>query len=178
MRHLSRQGSDWARLQAAYFRALGLCMIGENRQAVEAIEPFDGPVGSGSPNWILQSGAVMIADIFQATGELERASSVARHAFELCGWEPLGHGHTGIVARWIDRLGDRGDSTALDIIERLCDGLQCYDLLDQAEILCARERIGRRTGRNRTDCKVLLMDRLARLPNAVEEQLRRLGSMP
>jgi DNA-binding SARP family transcriptional activator/tetratricopeptide (TPR) repeat protein len=177
IRHLSRQGSEWARLQAAYFRALGLCMLGENRHAIEAIEEFDGAVGSSLPNWILQSGAVMIADIFQATGEPERASAIARHAFELCGWEPLGQGHTGIVARWIDRLGDKEDSNALDIVDRLCDGLQGYDLIDQAEILCARERMGRRTGRSRPDCRTLLMERLARLPGAVEEQLRRLGSI-
>jgi DNA-binding SARP family transcriptional activator/tetratricopeptide (TPR) repeat protein len=177
-KHLSGQAPEWIRLQAAYFRCLGFCMMGENRKALEAIEPFDSPPACGKAQWLQQSGAVMVADIFFAAGAPARAEEVAAEALGSLGFEPLGNGHTGIVARWIARIAPRlgASDHTLSVLDHLCDDLEGYDLIDQAEILCAREGLGRRLGRERPGCKELLAERLSQLPPPVEEQLRRLGA--
>jgi DNA-binding SARP family transcriptional activator/type II secretory pathway predicted ATPase ExeA/tetratricopeptide (TPR) repeat protein len=173
-RHLNGGGSDWMRLQGAYYRALGFCMIGENRKGLEEIEAFDSCLPADRPRWMVQASSVMVADILFAAGETERASRVATEGFQSAGPEPLGHGYAGIVARWAERT--IATVEIMPILEKLCDAIEDYDLIDQAEILCARERSGRRTGTPRPGSKDLLLDRLSRLPAPVEEQLRRLGA--
>jgi hypothetical protein len=176
-RHLKGGGSEWMRLQGAYYRSLGFCMIGENRKGLEEIEAFDTSLPIGRPQWMVQSSAVMVADIFYAGGEVDRASRVASEGFRLAGVVPLSQGYAGIIARWVERTGGLAEDSSLPIIEGLCDALEDYDLIDQAEILCARERLAQRTGRVRPECRNLLLEKLSRLPSPVEEQLRRLGAL-
>jgi hypothetical protein len=154
-------------------------MIGENRKGLAEIEPFEEQDVSGRPQWIVQSAAVMVADILSVAGETGRACRVAVAGFNATGLEPLGHGYTGTVARWLGRTAASTcrEDVALSVIDRLCDDLEDYDLLDQAEILCARDSLGRITGSARSNSRELLSEKLSRLPPPVEEQLRRLGAL-
>lgn len=167
-------------LLAAYFRSLGLCMTGENSLALKEVALMEAKATTGQPPWIVQSTAVMLADIHYLAGDYRRANEIASEGFRDAGsHKPLGHGYTGIVARWLERTcSDAEDcGRALGIIDKLCDVIAEHDLLDQAEILCARRKLGRKIGRERAKCNEQLAEVLAHLPLTVEEQLRRLGSM-
>jgi predicted ATPase len=170
-------GVGWKSHQAGYNRSLALCMMGENKRAVEAIEEVCRVNQGSRPPWSVQAAPLMTADIYFASGDRTKASRIAIAALGQTGIEPLTNGYAGTVARWVARTasvtGSRDDATAL--ITALCNDLESHDLVDQAEIVCARMELEDACGRTWSDGRAILAEKLSRLPSAVEEQLRRLA---
>jgi DNA-binding SARP family transcriptional activator/predicted ATPase len=178
-RHFKQSSSSWSKIQAAYYYALGACMVGENKKGITAIEEVDLVTLESRSAWILQASMLMVSDVLYLAGEKEVAQRRANEGLQRTGRTPLAHGFTGTAMRWIERTADShaSEASALALLESLCDEIEDYDLIDQAEILCARKRIGDRMGTKRADCSPMLAGVLSRLPPAVEVQLRRLGSL-
>jgi hypothetical protein len=171
-------GVGWKCLQAAYSRSLALCMLGENRKAIQSIEEISAGLLGQRPSWSAQGAPLLIADIYFASGEPSRASKTAAAAFGELGAEPLTNGYAGIVARWMARTSiEMGtEPAAREAMQRLCTDLETHDLIDQAEILCARLSLEASCGHPWTAGRAMLAERFSRLPRAVEDQLRRLGA--
>jgi tetratricopeptide (TPR) repeat protein len=173
-------GVGWKAHQAAYYRSLALCMMGENLKAIQAIEEVSLVKYGTRPAWSAQAVPLMTADIYLAGGERTKASKVAITAFEETGTTPLTESHVGIVSRWIARTSEHvgGEQEASHVVGRLLDDLESHDLMDQAEIICAKLWLENRRSNNWCYGRDILADRLARLPAAVEHQLRRLEAFP
>jgi hypothetical protein len=154
-------------------------MMGENRKALNSIEEVSEGVQSHRPTWSAQGAPLLIADIYFASGEHAKAVRTAATAFTENGIVPLTNGYAGTVARWIARTSLEMDTLRAGkiVIHGLCDDLESHDLIDQAEILCARLCLDRAGGRSWTEGRILLAERLSRLPRAVEDQLKRLGAV-
>jgi hypothetical protein len=167
----------WKRHQAAYYRSFALCMMGENRKGLLQLQAFKEDSNNTWPAWSTQSVPLMEADIYAASGEDIPALRMASMALEQSGIEPLADRHAGMVARWVARTASHTgrDDEANDLINRLCSEIESFDLLDQAEIVCSRIWLGDQGGTTCKGDRELLTARLARLPAAVEGQLRRLG---
>jgi hypothetical protein len=121
----------------------------------------------------------MTADIYLAGGEPTKASRIAIAAFEQTGTSPLTEGYAGIISRWIARTSQEvgGEQEAWRVIGRLFDDLEAHDLMDQAEITCAKLWLESKRGNNWGCGRSILAERLSRLPAAVEHQLRRLEAL-
>jgi hypothetical protein len=172
-------GVGWKCLQAAYSRSLALCMMGENRKALNSIEEITDGVLGQRPTWSAQGAPLLIADIYYASGDPSRASKTAAAALGGGGAEPLTNGYAGIVARWMARTSiEMGtELAARQAVQRLCVDIESHDLIDQAEIICARLSLEASCGQSWTPGRAMLAERLSRLPGAVEDQLRRLGAV-
>jgi len=169
-------GVGWKSHQAAYNRSLALCMMGENRRAVEAIEDVCRITQATRPPWSAQAAPLMTADIYFASGDRVRATRIATEALAQTGMEPLTNSYSGTVARWVARAAPLTEAReeATSLIRGLCGELESHDLVDQAEIIYARLELDVACGRNWEGGRALLAEKLSRLPSAVEHQLRRL----
>jgi tetratricopeptide (TPR) repeat protein len=170
---------QWKRYQAGYYRSLALCMLGENRKALEHLETFQDLDPNMRPTWNAQSVPLMTADIYLLAGQPAKAVRVAEAGFERTSFEPLSDGYAGMVARWVARVSVETGQVArgLELLGPLSEDLDSHDLLDQAEIVCGRLFLENRNGRSWESGRTLLRERLARLPGAVEDQLRRLEAL-
>jgi hypothetical protein len=170
---------QWKRHQAAYYRSLALCMLGENRKAIESLERFKEGHQNVGPGWNAQSVPLMTADIYMLAGESLRGTRIAMDGLGRTGFEPLSDAYAGMVARWVARISveSGAENEAMNMIGCMTENLESHDLLDQAEILCGRLLLEDCAGMEWEVGRVLLSDRLARLPSAVEDQLRRLGAL-
>ena len=153
--------------------------MGENGRAIRTLEEaFDGRVDN-RPQWSAQGAPLLTADIYFAAGETARANRLAAAALERGLLQPLTNGYAGVVARWTARaaIESGGVQEGAELIAGLRQDLDLHDLLDQAELLCATLHMDRVSGANPHGHRLMLVERLSKLPNAVEHQLRRLGAM-
>jgi hypothetical protein len=112
------------------------------------------------------------------SGEGDRAIRIAKDTFEQTSLVPLSIQYVGSVARWHTLLRENG--VALEgqdsILDTMWNERTSYDLFDQAEMTAARISLLRQSRPN--DCRregEELASLLARLPLAVESQLKRLA---
>lgn len=177
--HVKRTHQGWREVQPAYYWALSLCMLGENRRAQEAIERIDRAGSNAAPEWCQQVSPLLIADILWATGDQALAIRTAREALAARGTKPLLGSFAGLFGRWIAHASidtDQAESASKEL-RRLTCNLEAYDIIDRAEIATARILLEQSKGRTWPEGWVVVREVLLRLPPAVESQIRRLGTL-
>jgi Cdc6-like AAA superfamily ATPase len=177
--HAKSQDHVWRRVQPAYYWALSLCMLGENRRAVEAVDIIASTAVEPAPAWCLQAGPLMAADILWASGDEAQAIRLARESLESRGIQPILDSFTGMFGRWVGltSLGTDWADAAAQEIHRLSTELELHDLVDRAEIIGTRLVVDHSRGVPWDDGPDQLRKVLSQLPPAVECQLQRLGTL-
>jgi predicted ATPase len=169
---------SWRRDVATYYAAFANCMMGENKTALSLIDSLESWETSTRPEWILQCLPLMKADILLAAGHKDKAAKMATEGLDRSGVEPLTESYAGMVARWLARLAaGRSEYPGSAVLKDLSEDLETHDVMDQAEILAARVWLDERNGGQWSTGRELLASALARLPAAVEHQLRRLDCL-
>jgi tetratricopeptide (TPR) repeat protein len=173
------QGASWARFLASKTSVLAYAMLNNPTKAEEMLQFGAEEVARfGSPA-ISQDWGVYAADGLMLLGQVKAAEEV--------GWESTTGSNSslhryscvGAYARWIARscLARGRTRVAHERLEALLLKLGTFDALDQAEVMNAKCWLDSRTGRV-THMYVELMHRhLRNLPEAVVDQLRRLGML-
>ncbi len=176
----AQQQQAWRTVQPAYYWAISLCMLGENRRAREALEKIDRGSTYAAPDWCQQVSPLLAADIMWAIGEQASAIRTAREALAAGGTQPILGSFTGIFGRWIAHtaIGTDQEETAALELERLTCDLEAYDLFDRAEIVSAKMMFDVKRGRPWREGSDRLRETLLQLPPAVELQIRRLSTLP
>lgn len=177
--HASRQEQSWLRAQPAYYRALSLCMLGENRRALEVVDTILSTASDSAPPWRVQTWPLMAADILWACGNRERALRQAREGLDGVGGQPLSNSYKGMFGRWagLTAIGTENAEEAASALRELTDSLELFDMIDRAEIVSARLMVERSRGVAWEEGRSRLGAVLAQLPPPVEAQLRRLGTL-
>jgi DNA-binding SARP family transcriptional activator len=164
--------SRYQLIQVSYYSAFALAMLGESRTAIQEFESLGARIPPGGPAWLIQTRQLLGADILCLSGERAVAAAQAREAL---GVPPILHAPSfaGPFARWLALCSDGKDRPEhLQVLNELSSRMDELDLLDRAEVLCARRILGE--GRA-VETEDLLRSTLASLPPAVAGQLRRLG---
>lgn len=186
-----REQQHWAEISVARFprhadhfhRRLGVlraatarAMLGDYRQAIEAIERSPLIVTDPGPSWSRQADGVNTADVLLIAGERKRAFRIAEETFERESATPLTPAFAGVIARWICLIGDASGNSrwAISLIDGLIDNLAEQDLVDATEILLSRRHLGERTGTVRNELTLRTQETLKMLPESVSLQMRRL----
>lgn len=173
----ARQAVQWRTYRAHYSLAWSLAMLGECTQAIRTIEP-EVSVSAGAPPWQTQSRGLLIADIYQACGEPRKALNRALAALRETSFEMLSGANPGGIARWIAFAieADQAPSGADQALEDLVTNIDSLDLIDQAEVLCAKIWLSEKLGiRCDSSLRERFFRQLQRLPSATQPQLHRLG---
>lgn len=169
--------AGFSEVQWAYNQGFAHAMMGRFGLALETIHSLDnrlvGPIGT----WVLQAWGFWKADLLLLCKQRDEAIASARSALLDNYFDLRTATFAGPYARWLTLATSSSDEKA-DAARRLSEMarvLNDYDALDQVEILCA-------IGINGTtgiagDVRVLLEERLGRLPTAVRTQLRLLGQL-
>lgn len=175
--HARAQEHTWRRVQPAYYWGLSHCMLGENRKALEAVDIIGSASGETAPEWCLQVGPLMAADLLWASGDRARAINSARDGLNTRGIHPILDSFSGMFGRWIGltAIGTASADAAALELNRLSDELDVHDLVDRAEIISTRLTVDRSRGVAWDDGRSQLSEVLAQLPPAIECQLQRLG---
>jgi tetratricopeptide (TPR) repeat protein len=166
----------WRLNRARFYVAWALAMSGNTKAALEEIYKYD--LGRYEvPLWWAQAVGLLRADILEVCGEHNKAVHYASDALAATGIEPLSGDYVGTIARWIAHLSIEGLllGDGHGVLERLVGRVDELDMLDQAEVLAAWRLLRRHDGLDTGDCDKQLVDRLGKLPPAVEQQFKRLG---
>ena len=174
----SHRGTHYYEL-AEIWRGWALAMLGLQVEAVEAIRPLMRAWRNHDIGWVRQRNGLCTADTLLLAGQNQLAVELAAEVLDDTGLRPLSTGEIGRVARWLSRLGIlRGERGALELLLELAVDLEAYDMLDQAELLGSIARSKREFGQEWTlEGRALSMS-LAKLPEPVTVQLRRLEAIP
>ena len=173
-KHAAPEGlaSRYQMIQASYYCAFALAMLGDSSGAIQEFESLDARIPPGGSAWLIQARQLLRADILCLCGERAAAAAQAREAV---GVPPVLHAPSfaGPFARWLALCADGKDPPELlPVLDELSSRMDELDLLDRVEVLCARRILGEAS---RVEIEDLLRSTLASLPPAVAGQLRRLG---
>jgi DNA-binding SARP family transcriptional activator/tetratricopeptide (TPR) repeat protein/ABC-type transporter Mla MlaB component len=173
---LSISPDPWEQTIIASRIAWALAMLGENRQALSEFERLATESDSSGRMWVEQAGGLMRADIYLLADSETKAVTIASEAFADTDWRPLSDAYAGLVARWMARTATQSEYTkyATDYLATCVRGLHRFDLIDQAEIVLARQWLRQQLRETWPEEPRILLDLLAALPAPVSDQLRRL----
>ena len=167
--------SGYQQIQAIYFQAYALTMLGRTGEAMEALESFHPGVAAGSPAWLVQAWRLHRADILYLCGKTAPALEQAREAL---GQPPVLHAPSfaGPFARWLAlvSLRQQWDFDGRELLKGLFSRIHELDMLDRVELICGRLILG---DESRLQLEDQLRTYLADLPLAVTTQLQRLGAL-
>jgi tetratricopeptide (TPR) repeat protein len=160
-------------IQLAYCQAFALAMMGKVKEAIVVVGEMDARIPSLTPDWQVKAWSLWKADILLLVGKRTEALEAAHVAVadSTFGVETPAFG--GPFARWMyfTRGAARNDVEAR--LAEMVGNLTRYDVLDQAEILCAYRL---QTGRAFPgELWVQLQTILGDLPESVTVQLVSLG---
>jgi hypothetical protein len=148
-------------------------------RAEELILKTSNDLAAYAPLGVSQAWTLYSADAYALMGNGLKAEEEGRRGTE--GNNALMHTDfcAGAYARWIARtsLTKADREAAHEKIQCLLDGLKSYDALDQAEILNARCWLISRDQRPPAEDLEAMRRRLDVLPEAVTDQLRRMGML-
>ncbi len=163
-------------VQATAFAALAHALKGNRAKALEYLNRNPTGQTRDSTRWLVQAWNLYSADVLQTLQLTREAENTARVATTGSNHELRSLSFAGPYARWIARLGVQEQGTGVRLME-LRKALHLLDKKDQAEVLSATVWLDSRAGVIRGE-EVQLMERCLRdLPDAVREQLQRLGML-
>ena len=173
-------GSSFAgdsELQAAYYASFAYAMTGHPQRASDTISALLSKIPPRIPPWLIQAALLLQADILHLTGQTAAAVATAREAFDYESLTLHSASFAGLFARWlaiasITRMEKCAAGACLDSI---MSNLDRYDVLDQAEIVCACLHLGVTQSGERLNLRRILAERLGRLPIPLADQLARFG---
>jgi hypothetical protein len=165
--------SGYQRVQAAYYQAVGLAMLGKFSEALQLFDSPEAGLAARSPAWLVQAWGLHRADILYLCGCHTAAMAQGREAI---GRPPALHATSfaGAFARWLALVSvhDERSSGSCRVLDDLLSGIDELDMLDRVELICGRLILG---DRSRSQLEELLRKYLISLPSAVSSQLQRLG---
>jgi tetratricopeptide (TPR) repeat protein len=168
--------TGYQRVQALYYRAFALAMLGKGTEAIEAFDSPEAVVSAASPAWLTQAWRLHRADVLALSGERATALLQAKEAVQLP--SPVLHAPSfaGSFARWLAIVSavDGTRDASLRVLADLYSRLEELDTLDRVEVVCAQLIVG---AQDKTSLQNLLIGHLAALPPSVSVQLRRLGAI-
>jgi tetratricopeptide (TPR) repeat protein len=165
----------WRVIRSRFHLAWGYAMAGEAAKAISTAETAVLDLGD-SPDWLLQGFGLLEADIYQLSGESQRARKTATEILERSGLAALSGAYAGTVARWVALtcLGKKTE-VASAVLRHARERLNELDMIDQAEVLAAIACLEATKGGRTSEILETLNERLRHLPTAIPNQLRRLG---
>jgi len=173
---LTRNGigcEDTNRFKLAYYRAMGLAMLGKSMEALDCLSTEVARFSNDVPHWVKAVRQLLFADAKFVAGERREARRDAAAVF-LGNAQPAFHSsYAGLIARWRAKLTETEHEAAecLRELTQLSDDLLQFDAVDQAEILSALVYVQRALGRESQTTRTRLTAALSALPHPVTTQL-------
>lgn len=169
-------------LECQTARQSGSCnaLLGNEREALDAIAKFETRMPQSLPAWMKQAWGLHKADILFYLGYGSEALAAAQEALGYPNPRLHDWGFAGAFARWtaITMKGTSSETIGRGQLEVLACDLEKFDALDQAEILCALRLLGCDSINRFRDLQQNIHEMLRKLPAAISEQLLRLGILP
>jgi tetratricopeptide (TPR) repeat protein len=166
-------------LQAAQSALLSYAMLGKAAKVEEVIRENPAQaVGPDSPG-LAQAWALYSADALRIIGKTVEAEDEGCRATTADNSQLHSDFCVGPYARWMALTGVHRNRKALanQQLDVLLANLHNYDAIDQAEILNAKNWLHTREGVSSSPYLDEMYNRLASLPRAVSDQLRRIGML-
>jgi hypothetical protein len=157
---------------------LSYAMMGDYRKAEALSEGFvkltDYPSFGSSQAWALYAadGYAMLGNLLEAERQGRCGTSGENSALHT-------ESYAGPYARWVARisLAERNVNSGHERLDKLLLNLGSYDAIDQAEVLNAKAWFSAHTNSINEEYLERMYSHLERLPDAVGDQLRRMGMM-
>ncbi len=176
----SHPGDTLVKIRCLHYRADALARLGREEEATINISSALELSRSAASPWVIQMSFLMAADLYLFMGRADRAESMARSALMAGQWELLADSPAGRFARWVARLAVSGTvelGYAHNQLSALRAREQKLDRLDQAELANAIVWLETKLKGTRTGGIELeeMWNRLAELPTAITNDLKRMG---
>jgi DNA-binding SARP family transcriptional activator/tetratricopeptide (TPR) repeat protein/type II secretory pathway predicted ATPase ExeA len=168
-------------IQIMYATALGYASRGQGKLACDTVSGAEVRFSAPLPAWMVRAWTLWKADVLMIAGKREEAHAVAEGVVSQLTPGKCPAGFAGPYGRWIGVLGfEAGYTNGSDSVVRhlIRTGIERFDAMDQAEILCASRMIQMKTGRMGEENLAMLGTILRRLPAACTQQLVALGALP
>jgi tetratricopeptide (TPR) repeat protein len=171
------QVTSYVQILACYCASFATAMRGSHGEAVELISNMDARMPGILPPWAVQAWHLYSADVLYLAAKQTEARRAAHKATFDQDCRLHAPGFAGPFARWLAKLADTPEKLAVasQVMESMLERLRSFDALDRAEILAATAMLERRKGGFDGHRQSMLADALNSLPNAISEQLQRLG---
>lgn len=169
--------TSYVQILACYCGAFACAMRGNVHDAVGMVTAMQRRMPGTLPPWAVQAWDLYAADVLYLSAREADARRLALRATLDQGHHLHASGFAGPFARWVAKLADHPERgvKATEVLGSMLVRLRSYDALDKAEILAAAALVDQRTGRIDRYTRSQLADALNALPNAISDQLRRLG---
>jgi len=163
--------------QCATYLGWSHALQNNHQKAYEAVSWLDRRLPGNIPAWLNQSWLLGKADTLLLLGQFRDAVEVGLEAVGKP--QPMLHSvfQGGPFARWLafTARGTSAEPRAIEKIQHMTRRLESFDALDQLEIVCAEHLLRTYSPATIEGSTLWFRERLSHLPQAVSQQLVRLG---